>query len=187
MRLSAFHSLQSSTPSLLNNLSRASNLSEGNIWVIRSVPPVPSPGATLANDVWDDRALVLARNTTVSSAPSVSSSVVLGSTSVEDSDTSSWHGNVKVVGSQITAGVGGLDNHLLAGGWAGGEGELVAGAAPGGLGLAVDADGGETVGEVVVDYPWLLVGAHVGGAVAASSVVTGRLDLWNVRIIVFGR
>jgi hypothetical protein len=55
-----------------------------------------------------------------------------------------------------------VHNHLLASNGGGGEGELVAGTAPRSLRSTGDVDSCVTVGKVVGDSVWRLVGAHVG-------------------------
>lgn len=83
--------------------------------------------------------------------------------------------------AQVAAGIAGLDNHLLAADGPARESELVAGAAPRGLGLAGDAHGSPTVAERVADGPGALVRAHVGGAAVVAArlgravVVEGRV------------
>lgn len=68
--------------------------------------------------------------------------------------------NIKVVFTEITSGVSGLDDHLLSGCRPGREGEFVAGAAPIGLFQSFDADSGVTVGQVCAHAPGNLVVAH---------------------------
>lgn len=69
------------------------------------------------------------------------------------------HCKVELRSADIVAGVGRLDDHgLPLDGPVAGEGEFVALAAC----RVGCCHGGETVGEVVVDGPWGLVGAHEG-------------------------
>ena len=71
------------------------------------------------------------------------------------------HCKVELRSADIVAGVGRLDDHGFAfDGPVAGEGEFVALAAC----WVGCGHGGETVGEVVVDGPWGLVGAHEGCA-----------------------
>lgn len=55
------------------------------------------------------------------------------------------YGNIELVASEITAGVDGLDDHLLAGNRATGEGQFVAGTAPAARVTTGDVDGGKAV------------------------------------------
>lgn len=48
--------------------------------------------------------------------------------------------------------------------------QLVAGAAPARLGLARKVDGGETVGELVINSPWGVVGTSVSSSSVASGL-----------------
>ena len=69
---------------------------------------------------------------------------------------------------QIPTGIRRLHNHLLAADGPASEGQLVAGAAPGRLVAALDADGRPAVRRRLVDRPRALVGAHEGGAAAVA-------------------
>lgn len=66
------------------------------------------------------------------------------------------YSKIELSTADIVTGIGGLHNHSLAFDLGIGEGEFVAGA----TGRVVCCDGGETVGEVVIDGPRGLGGAH---------------------------
>ncbi len=69
---------------------------------------------------------------------------------------------------KISAGIGRLYDHRLAGDRTAGEGQLVAGAAPSALAIPGDIDGGKTVRQVIADSPWALVRAGIGRASVAA-------------------
>lgn len=76
---------------------------------------------------------------------------------------------------QIAPGITSLHDHLLARDGAARERELVAGAAPRGLGLPGDAHGGPAVAEVGADGPGALRRAHVGGAARVAARARGAV------------
>lgn len=81
------------------------------------------------------------------------------------------HCKVKLRSADIVARVSRLDNHGLAlDGPVAGEGEFVALAAC----RVGCGHGGETIGEVVVDGPWGLVGAHEGCASILAAGLSGH-------------
>lgn len=81
--------------------------------------------------------------------------------------------------TDITAGVGGLDDHLLARNRGRSESELVARAAGVRLGKT-GGDGGEAVGEVLGDDEGRLVGAHVGISALARG---GGVEVGERRVV----
>lgn len=81
------------------------------------------------------------------------------------------HCKIELRSADIVAGVGRLDDHGFAvDGPVAGEGEFVALAAC----WVGCGHGGETVGEVVVDGPWGLVGAHEGCASVLAAGLGGH-------------
>ena len=108
----------------------------------------------------------VAAKTTILGSPARSRSTPLSSASVEETDSATGDGEIELALADVGAGVGGLDDHLLASNRGGSEGELVTRAAGVGFG-ETSGDGSETVCEVVGDDPGRLVGAHVGVAAIA--------------------
>lgn len=74
-----------------------------------------------------------------------------------------------MVASEITTGISGLHNHLLSGKGSRGKGQLITCAAPRALASSSNVNGGVSIGEVLTDSPWGLVGTHVG-----ASAITAR-------------
>jgi hypothetical protein len=108
--------------------------------VVCTTEPIEPPVAPTPDGSRKNITLGPTRNTTISCTPSVGGRVVLAGAAVEDTDTTPWNINVKVVLAEITTGIGGLDNHLLASNRAGSEGEFVASAAPLALARAFNVD-----------------------------------------------
>jgi hypothetical protein len=121
----------------------------------------------------------VAAKTTVLGSPTRSRSTPLSTASVEETNTATRDGEIELALADISAGVGGLDDHLLAGNRGGSERELVARAAGVGLGEA-GGDGGEAVCEVVGDDPGRLVGAHVGISALARG---GGVEVGEGRVV----
>ena len=103
----------------------------------------------------------VAAKATVLGSPTRRRSTPLSSASIEETDAATGDGKIELALADVGAGVGGLDDHLLARNRGGSESQLVARAAGVGLGEA-SRDGRKTVREVVGDDPGRLVGAHVG-------------------------
>jgi hypothetical protein len=103
----------------------------------------------------------IAAKTTVLGSPARSRSAPLSAASVEQTNATTGDSEIELALADVAAGVGGLNDHLLACNRGGSESELVARAAGIRLGEP-GGDGGEAVGEVVGDDPGRLVGAHVG-------------------------
>lgn len=76
---------------------------------------------------------------------------------------------------QVTPRITRLHDHLLPANRPARERELVARAAPRGLGLAGELDGGPAVAQLVGDGPGALVGAHVGRAAAVAARARGAV------------
>lgn len=91
-------------------------------------------------------------------------------TAIEHAYTSPGYLQVKVVVAQVTTSVSNLNDHLLAADRSGSESELVTTAAPSGFGKSANAGGGETVREIIVNSPGLIVIAHVAAATVASAL-----------------
>jgi hypothetical protein len=75
-----------------------------------------------------------------------------------------------------------LHNHLLTSNGGAGEGELVAGTAPRRLRSTGNVDGSVTIGKVVGDGVWRLVGAHVGRSSITSvdGVGVGKRRVFHI-------
>ncbi|KDN64537.1 hypothetical protein CSUB01_02900 [Colletotrichum sublineola] len=95
--------------------------------------------------------------------------------------------NVKVVLSQVPAGVRGLHDHLLPGHGPACEGEFVACAAPLGLGAPEDPHGRPPVREVVVDGPGRVTAAHVRAPPGVTPGASGAAVGERVVVAVAGR
>jgi len=93
--------------------------------------------------------------------PSTAWSPPLRGAPVEDSESSARHGEIELVGSKITSGVGCLHDHLLPLHGAARERQLVASTTPAGFGAASDGSGSESVRQSLGDCPGRLVGAHI--------------------------
>jgi hypothetical protein len=117
--------LPANTAGLAGQLTRASNLLERDIRVVRALEPVKSPVASSLELCREIITLRARRDTAILLAPTVGWSTKLACTGVVNSNASAWHGDVEVVLSEVTAGVGGLDNHLLATDRPGCEGQPV--------------------------------------------------------------
>lgn len=87
-----------------------------------------------------------------------------------------------MVAAEVTTSVRGLNDHGLSGDGGGGEGDLVAGAAPRRLSAATEGRGGETVGEVVADLPGREVAAGVCAATVTSALGVGAAEGVVVRV-----
>jgi hypothetical protein len=85
----------------------------------------------------------------------------LGLTSVENTNTTARQLQIELVTAQVTTSVCDLNNQGLASNGCGSELQSVACAAPVLLGESSNGSGSETVCEIVVDCPWLLIIAHV--------------------------
>jgi len=103
------------------------------------------------------------------------------SATVEDTDTTTWNSKIELVRVEIAASVGGLNDHLLArsGQRSRGEGELVARAAPVGLGFSSDVSSSEAICQGIADCPRALVGTHVS-ITAVASILGTRSDCEKV-------
>jgi hypothetical protein len=97
-------------------------------WVITTREPVEPPIASRLDDGRKVRALALRADATVLSA-SVPAAV-LSIAAVEKTHTTTGHKDIKVVAAEVSTRVGSLYDHGFTGCGSGGEGELVALAAP---------------------------------------------------------
>ena len=147
-------------------LSRALDLLEVERRVVASLEPVESPEATGLDGLGHLLALLARADAAVLGAGE--GLAVLRGAAVKEAHAATGHKDIELVVRNVASGVGGLHNHGLAGSRAVGEGELVARAAPAALVTTVDGSGGETVGELVVDGPGLVVGASVGRTAFAA-------------------
>lgn len=89
------------------------------------------------------------------------------------------YANIELVPSKIPTSVCGLDNHLLSSHGTTCEGQLVASTAPACFRSSGDVDRCVTVGQVVTDCPWGLVGALIGGSTTAARGSVG-VENWLV-------
>jgi len=168
---------------LAGQLSGAINLLECDIWVVGVLEPVESPVAACLELLGETVAIRARGDTAVLLAPTLRRSTPLGSAGIEDTHTTTGHGKIEVVLSEVTAGVGGLHDHLLAAHGSGREGQLVAGAAPSALGLTRQLDSSKTIGEVIVDGPRALVGTHVRLSTTLTAVLSSHVTQWVVGLI----
>jgi hypothetical protein len=120
------HFLTANTTGLASQLTRACNLLERDIRVVRALEPVKPPVASSLQLLGETITLRARRDAAILLAPAVGWSTKLACTCVVNSNASAWHGDVEVVLSEVTAGVGGLDDHLLATDGSGCEGQSVA-------------------------------------------------------------
>ena len=129
---------------------------------------IKSPVATLTEGRGQDFTLSLGGNTSVSLSPTICGSVKFLAATIENPNSTTGNGEIKVIITEITTGVCSLDNQLLASGWAVGEGQLIARTAPILLCLPAKLDGRIPVCERVSDGPWGLVIAGVSISSATS-------------------
>lgn len=109
--------------SLVSNRTGACNFLKRNIWVVRTLEPVESPVTSGLQLLGETITCGARRDTAVLLTPAVSWRTPLARACIVDSDAAAWHGDVEVVLSEVTAGVGGLDDHLLPTEGAGCEGQ----------------------------------------------------------------
>jgi len=98
--------------------------------IVGVLEPVESEVATILKLGRQLGTLGSRRHTAVASAPTISWRIPLVLAAVEDAHTTTRNLDVEVVGSEVTASVGHLYHHLLAGYRGRGEGDLVASTAP---------------------------------------------------------
>ena len=168
-----------------SELTGARNLLEGDSWVICVLEPIKAPLATGLEVLGEGLALVTRRDAAVLCSRQTTE---LRAASIEQTDAASRDEEIEVVATEVTAGIGRLNDHGLASNGAGCESQAgmsgsascseigyfrdlrIACAAPAGLALAADGRSSETVGRLVIDSPWGVVGASVG----AASVTAAR-------------
>jgi len=149
----------------------ASNCLPVDAWVVRSREPVKAEVAARLNDGRQVGALIPAADTTILSA--TIPATILSWAAVIDTNTTTWNEQIKLIASEISSGVGSLDNHSLSGYGTGSKGKLVALAAPARLASTRNVDSREAISKVAIDSPWLVAGTSVCG----SSTIAAGLDI----------
>ena len=114
-------------------------------------------------------------DTTISSSPPISGSIILCGAAIEGANPSTRQDKIKVVITQISPSVCGLDNHLFSSHCTGGESQLVTGAALLRLCLSAYSNSSITIRKAAVHCPRNLITAHEG-----SSAITAGFGLYKL-------
>lgn len=99
-------------------------------------------------------------DSSVSFTPSVIRSAPLRRAPIEDSQTTTRHLQIEMILTQITSGIDRLNHESLALCRTIGEIQSVARAANFSFRFPTEVDSGETIGQVIIDGPWLIGVAH---------------------------
>ena len=156
--------------------------------VVSALHPVPAESATSLQRRWHFRALVRG-HAAVLRAPDRTRRLPFGGASVEDTETAAGHlylkrqpraalpptrsiqgretyGQIKLCRTNISTSVRRLHNHCLPFDRGARERQFIARAAR----RVAATDGRKAVSHVVIDGPWCLIGARVGGAALAAGL-----------------
>jgi hypothetical protein len=180
------------TPRQIRQLRRTHHLLPARRRIIRVLEPVKAPIAPWLQLIRERIALAARRDATVLRAPAVGGRAPLVCAPVEDPDAAARHREVEVVGAEVAAGVGGLDDEFFARDGAGGEGEsgvvlvsssfqtlnivhqakvnkeedsLITRTTPTRLRAPCQLDRRKPITQIITDRPWALVRAHERGPV----------------------
>lgn len=192
------NNLQSLTTRSLDNLGRTSDFLEGHVWVISVLEPsVSIKGAKqrlISAKIYNNFNVTNLppfttrlesrgkrvtsggiTDTTITSSPARIRSIPLRLTTVEQTNTTTRHKQIKVsnvstIGTQITTSVGNLNNHLLTSNGRRGEGKFVTGTAPLTFRGANKSGSSKTISKVVIDSPRLVVVTDKGVTTSTTTL-----------------
>lgn len=147
------------------NLLWATNLVIVDGRIISSQEPIKSPETTWLQLSWKLIATISVLHTTVAISPAVSRSTPLRLAAVKQSYATARHQKVELPDTNVSSGVGGLDNHFLSSHSGVGECELVAFAA-----RIWFAKSGKAIRQSVADDHRLVIVASRGGSAIANAL-----------------